>query len=134
MNRFDHFLFKEKEKEENEEAPDYNEMMFYNYKKDIIVLVEQLLREGKHVKDIPCEVVHPFHQFLCEAISLIDHKKRETKIVENQKVLESIPENNILQMKKDKLKSIDLNDYRYITIRDKFYTIDRFLSKNNIET
>ena len=133
MNRFDHFLFKEKEESEKEEGSNYNDMMFYKYKKDIIVLVEQLLREGKHVKDIPCEVVHPFHQFLCEAISLIDHKKRETKIKESKKILERIPENDILKVEPE-ITSIDPVDYRYITIRDKFYTIDRFLSKNNIET
>jgi hypothetical protein len=127
-------MFKEKRNAEEEEAPNYNEMMSYKYKKEIIVLVEQLLREGKNVIDIPCEVVHPFHQFLCEAIYLIDHKKRETEPEkECNKTLERIPENDILKTYTD-LTCIDPNDYRYITIRDKFYTIDRFLSKINIET
>ena len=131
MNKFDHLLFKEKSEYD---VPDYDEKMFYKYKKDIIILVEQLLREGKNVKDIPSEIVYPFHHFLYEAISFFDYRKRETNIKEDKK-LECIPEHEILKASGGvSNEPINLNDYRYITIRDKFYTIDRFLTKKNIET
>lgn len=127
MNRFDYLLFKEQEERNEIQEPNYDEILFCKYKKDIIILVERLLREGKDVTDVPTEIVNPFHSFLCEAVYFIDSKKRETE-TETETVLECIPENETLNI------SINPVDYRYITIRDKFYTIERFLSKNNIET
>lgn len=127
MNRFDYLLFKEQEERNEIQEPNYDEILFYKYKKDIIILVERLLREGKDITDIPTELLNPFHSFLREAIYFIDSKKGETE-TETETVLECIPENETLNT------SINPIDYRYITIRDKFYTIERFLSKNNIET
>lgn len=120
MNKYDNLLFIDKCSDTNE-ASQVSFLSIHKYHKELLLLLQQLLKREEDTSNIPDEVTNSFHTFLHEAISYFEQKKEMKK--ENNSSLETIPEEDVLHSKQD---------YKYITFRDKFYTIDRFIHKKNL--
>ena len=120
MNKYDNLLFIDKCSDANE-STQVSFLSIHKYHKELLLLLRQLLKREEDTSDIPDEVSNSFHVFLNESITFFEKKREMEK--EKGTSLETIPEEDILHSKQD---------YKYITFRDKFYTIDRFIHKKNI--